>query len=71
MKDEEFDVKEMSVDNVIIKHGPLSVVVTIDGISGNDFVACCKDSLLQEIIIAAGEEYCLELFGFEPETQKN
>jgi hypothetical protein len=47
-----------------------AVAVDLDGVGGGDFVACCDESLLREIVLAAGEEFCAEVLAGKAETLK-
>jgi hypothetical protein len=49
------DIEGLSVDSVkVLPVSGQTVRVTLDGINADDFVACCSESLLQEIVAAAG-----------------
>jgi hypothetical protein len=56
-------IEKLSIDSAALDPSERSrLLVSLHGIGGEDFVACCDESLLEQIVLAAGQEFCEKVF---------
>lgn len=59
-------ISDLSVDSVSVSPGNhRTMTVDLDGVSGDDFVACAPDDLIAEILTAVGQDRVVEHFDLE------